>query len=52
MVHKFDKTSLDDIVIVQTRGVYYIYINANFYCSCDTFSEVKEEIASINLSGN
>lgn len=52
MAHKFDDTSLDDIVIVQTRGVYYIYINANFYCSCDTFNEVKEEIASINVNVN
>ena len=52
MPHKFDKTSLDDIVIVQTRGVYYIYINGNFYSSCDSFSEVKEEIVSINVNTN
>lgn len=49
MAHKFDGTSVNDILIIQTRGVYYIYINADFYCSCDTFNEVKEEIDNINV---
>ena len=49
MNSKLDEPKVNDILIIQTRGIYYIYINANFYCSCDTFNEVKEEIDSINL---
>ena len=47
MKSKLDVPSVNDILIIQTRGIYYIYINANFYCSCDTFNEVKEEIDNI-----
>lgn len=49
MKNKIDISSVNDILIIQTRGVYYIYINADFYCSCDTFNEVKEEIDNINV---
>jgi len=38
---------LKDLIVVQEKGVYYIYLNAEFYCSCDNLSEVREEIEKI-----
>lgn len=29
--------------IKQERGVYYLYINGEFYCTCDNSREVDEE---------
>ncbi len=29
--------------IRQERGVYYLYIDGKFYCSCDNNREVEEE---------
>lgn len=33
--------------ISQERGVYYIYIDGKFYCSCDNNREVEDEIAEL-----
>ena len=33
--------------IKQERGVYYLYINGKFYCSCDNDREVNEEVAEL-----
>ena len=35
------------VIVVQQNGVYYIYVNGDFYCSCDSFAEVREEINKI-----
>lgn len=29
--------------IKRERGVYYLYLNGKFYCSCDNIGEVEEE---------
>ena len=33
--------------IQQKKGVYYLYINGKFYCSCDNDREVEEEITEL-----
>lgn len=33
--------------IEQKRGIYYLYINGNFYCTCDNSREVDEEIKDL-----
>lgn len=33
--------------IRQKRGVYYLYIDGKFYCSCDNDKEVNEEVAEL-----
>lgn len=33
--------------IKQAKGVYYLYINGEFYCSCDNDREVDDEIAEL-----
>lgn len=38
---------MNDLIIVQDKGVYYIYLNALFYCSCDSIAEVREELQTI-----
>ncbi len=49
MAKSIKESSIDDIAIVRYGGVYFIYINTEFYCSCDSFSEVKEEIENLNV---
>jgi len=33
--------------IRRERGVYYLYIDGKFYCSCDNDREVEEERGSL-----
>lgn len=33
--------------IRQKKGVYYLYINGKFYCSCDNDRELNEEVAEL-----
>ena len=33
--------------IRQERGVYYLYIDGKFYCSCDSNREVDEEVTAL-----
>lgn len=39
--------SIKDVIVVQQNGVYYIYVNGDFHCSCDSFAEVREEISKL-----
>lgn len=33
--------------IKQERGIYYLYIDGKFYCSCDNNREVDEELTEL-----
>lgn len=33
--------------IRQKKGVYYLYIDGKFYCSCDNDREIDEEIEKL-----
>jgi hypothetical protein len=33
--------------IKQQKGVYYLYIDGKFYCSCDNDREVDEEVITL-----
>ena len=33
--------------IKRERGIYYLYIDGKFYCSCDNNREVEEEKESL-----
>jgi hypothetical protein len=33
--------------IKQEKGVYFIYVDGKFYCSCDNDREINEEIAEL-----
>ena len=33
--------------IRQEKGVYFIYVDGKFYCSCDNDREINEEIAEL-----
>lgn len=33
--------------VKQERGVYYLYIDGKFYCSCDNDREVNEEVIAL-----
>jgi hypothetical protein len=33
--------------IRQEKGAYFIYVNGEFYCSCDNDREVNEEITEL-----
>ena len=33
--------------IRQEKGVYFIYVDGTFYCSCDNDREINEEIAEL-----
>jgi hypothetical protein len=33
--------------IKQERGIYYLYIDGKFYCSCDSSREVDEEVITL-----
>lgn len=33
--------------IRQKKGVYYLYIDGKFYCSCDNDREVDEEVENL-----
>ena len=35
---------MQELRIIRKYGVYYIYEGNKFIASCDTFSEVKEEV--------
>ena len=33
--------------VKQERGIYYLYIDGKFYCSCDSQREVEEETTEL-----
>jgi hypothetical protein len=33
--------------VTNDRGVYYIYIDGKFYCSCDNNKELAEELEEL-----
>ena len=33
--------------IRRERGIYYLYIDGKFYCSCDNDREVNEEVTEL-----
>ena len=35
--------------VKNVRGHYEVYINGEFYCSCDTLSEVDEALATYEI---
>lgn len=44
-------TPFKTLEIVNHLGVYYLYINDKFYCTCDTFKEVTEEVQDLQSKG-
>lgn len=34
----------------QKKGVYYLYIDGKFYCSCDNDRELNEEITELQIN--
>ena len=42
-----DKEWFKMLEIKQERGVYYLYIDGKFYCTCDNNREVEEERESL-----
>ena len=35
------------LTIRNERGVYYIYIDGKFYCSCEDYKELEEEVEDL-----
>lgn len=35
------------VLISQMYGIYMIYLDGEFYCSCDSYAEVRGEIEAI-----
>ena len=35
------------LTVENERGVYYIYIDGKFYCSCENYREVEEEMEDL-----
>jgi hypothetical protein len=33
--------------IKQERGIYYLYIDGSFYCTCENNREIDEEVAEL-----
>lgn len=44
MLFKKLNTEKHEIVIKFTAGVFFIYIDDEFYCSCENWSECRTEI--------
>lgn len=44
MTFKKLNTDKHEIVIKILSGVFFLYIDDEFYCTCDTWSECREEI--------
>lgn len=44
MVFKTLNKDKHEIVIKVSEGVFYIYIDKEFYCSCENWSECRFEI--------
>lgn len=38
-----------DVKYKRVYGHYNVYIDGNFYCSCDNMDEVRSEIAQLNV---
>lgn len=38
---------MKEIDVIQKLGHYEVYVDGKFKCSCDNFSEVREELAEI-----
>lgn len=45
-------TPFKTLEIVNHLGVYYLYLNDKFYCTCDTFKEVTEEVQELQAKGS
>jgi hypothetical protein len=35
------------LTVENERGVYYIYIDGKFYCSCENRRELEEEVTAL-----
>ena len=46
-IAEFVKEWFKMLEVKQERGVYYLYIDGKFYCSCDSNREVEEERESL-----
>ena len=47
-LHEWGTVDGKDWELYRERGHYFLYVNGEFYCTCETIREFKEELISLS----